>query len=55
MKVVMINDCTFVGETLLKYMPPDIEKQNIKRTREFRSKTFDLAYKILKARAGWSR
>ena len=50
MKVVMINDCAFVGETLLKYMSPDIEKQHIKRTRGLWSKTFGLAYKILKAK-----
>ena len=50
MKVVMINDCAFVGETLLKYMPPDVEKQHIKRTRGLWSKTFGLAYKILKAK-----
>jgi glycosyltransferase involved in cell wall biosynthesis len=50
MKVVMINDCAFVGETLLKYMPPDVEKQHIKRTRGLWSKTFGLAYKILRAR-----
>jgi len=50
MKVVMINDCAFVGETLLKYMPPDMEKQHIKRTRGLWSKTFGLAYKILKAK-----
>jgi glycosyltransferase involved in cell wall biosynthesis len=48
MKVVMINDCAFVAETLLKYMPPDINKQSIKRTRGFWSKTFGLAYAILK-------
>jgi len=46
----MINDCAFVGETLLKYMPPDIEKQHIKRTRGLWSKTFGLACKILKAK-----
>jgi len=50
MKVVMINDCAFVGETLLKYMPLAIEKQHIQRSREFWSKTFGLAYKILRAR-----
>ncbi|MEM2117724.1 MAG: glycosyltransferase [Candidatus Bathyarchaeia archaeon] len=50
MKVVMVNDCAFVGETLLKYMPPDIEKQHIKRSRGLWSKTFGLAYKILKAK-----
>jgi len=46
----MINDCAFVGETLLKYMPNAIEKQHIKRSRGFWSKTFGLAYKILKAK-----
>jgi len=50
LKVVMINDCAFVGETLLKYMPNAIEKQHIKRSRGFWSKTFGLAYNILKAK-----
>jgi len=50
MKVVMINDCAYVGETLLKYMPHDIEKQHIKRTRGLWNKTFGLTYKILKAK-----
>jgi glycosyltransferase involved in cell wall biosynthesis len=50
MKLVMINDCAFVGETLLKYMPPDLEKQHIKRSRSFWSKTFGLAFKILRAK-----
>jgi glycosyltransferase involved in cell wall biosynthesis len=51
MKVVMVNDCAFVGETLIKYLPQGIEKQHIKRTRGFWSKTFDLAYNILRAKA----
>lgn len=50
MKLVMINDCAFVGETLLKYMPPEMEKQHIKRSRSFWSKTFSLALKILSAK-----
>jgi len=50
MKVVMINDCAFVGETLLKYMPADVEKQHIKRSRGWWSKTFGIAYSILKAK-----
>jgi glycosyltransferase involved in cell wall biosynthesis len=50
MKLVMINDCAFVGETLLKYMPPELEKQHIKRSRSFWSKTFSLAFKILRAK-----
>jgi len=35
MNLVMIDDCAFVGETLLKYMPLNIEKQHIKRSRVF--------------------
>jgi len=50
MKVVMINDCAYVGETLLKYFPPDIEKQHITRTRRVWNKTFGIAYKILRAK-----
>ena len=50
MKVVMINDCAYVGETLLKYFPTNIEKQHIKRTRELWNKTFGIAYKILRAK-----
>jgi hypothetical protein len=51
MKVAMINDCAFVGETLLKYMPPEIEKQHIKRTRGFWSKTFGITWRILRTKA----
>jgi len=50
MKVVMINDCAFVGETLLKNMPLNVEKQHIKRSRGFWSKTFGLVFKVLRAR-----
>lgn len=46
----MINDAAFVGETLLKYMPAEIKKQHIKRSRSFWSKTFGLALKILRAK-----
>ena len=51
MKVVMINDCAFVGETLLRYLPADVEKQHIKRSRGWWSKTFGIAYKIARAKA----
>jgi glycosyltransferase involved in cell wall biosynthesis len=50
MKVVMVNDAAFVGETLLKYMPAALEKQHIKRSRSFWNKTFGLALKILRAK-----
>jgi len=47
----MINDCAFVGETLLKYFPPDIEKHHIKRSRGVWSKTFGIAYNIMRSKA----
>jgi glycosyltransferase involved in cell wall biosynthesis len=50
MKLVMINDCAFVGATLLKYMPKDMEKQHIRRSRSFWNKTFGIAIKILKSK-----
>jgi len=51
MKVVMINDCAFVGETLLKYLPASVEKEHVKRTRGLWSKTFGIAYKIFRTEA----
>jgi glycosyltransferase involved in cell wall biosynthesis len=50
MKVVMINDAAFVGETLLKYLPADMEKQHVKRSRGVWDKTFGIALKILRAK-----
>ena len=44
----MINDCAFVGVTLLKYLPPEVEKKHITRSKGFWSKTFGLAYEILR-------
>lgn len=45
----MINDCAFVGETLLKYMG-GIDKVHLKRSRSFLDKTFKLALKIALSR-----
>jgi glycosyltransferase involved in cell wall biosynthesis len=50
MKLVMINDAAFIGETLLKYMPAELEKQHIKRSRGFWDKTFGIAFNILRAK-----
>jgi glycosyltransferase involved in cell wall biosynthesis len=50
MKIVMINDCAYVGETLLKYLPSGWEKQHIKRSRSLWSKTFGVAFKISTAK-----
>jgi glycosyltransferase involved in cell wall biosynthesis len=51
MKVAMVNDCAFVGETLLKYLPANIEREHIKRGRGLWSKTFGITYKVLRAKA----
>jgi glycosyltransferase involved in cell wall biosynthesis len=50
MKVVMINDAAFVGETLLKYLPNEIEKMHVTRSRGTWDKTFGITLKILKAK-----
>jgi glycosyltransferase involved in cell wall biosynthesis len=50
MKVAMINDCAFVGETLIKYLPTHIDVVHLKRTRKFFDKTVKIAWKILKAK-----
>lgn len=47
----MINDCAYVGETLLKYLPSDIKWKHVKRSRGLWSKTFGLAYKIMRVKA----
>jgi glycosyltransferase involved in cell wall biosynthesis len=50
MKVVMINDCASVGETLIKYLPNYIDAVHLKRTRKFLDKTVKIAWKILKTK-----
>jgi len=50
MKVVMINDCAFVGETLIKYLPSSIDVVHLKRTRKFFDKTVKIAWKILRTK-----
>jgi len=51
MKVVMVNDCAYVGETLIKYLPEDFTVLHLKRSRRFFDKTFRIAWKILRAKA----
>lgn len=51
MKLAMVNDCAYVGETILKYLPQSVEKTHIKRSRGLWSKTFGIAYKIWRAKA----
>jgi glycosyltransferase involved in cell wall biosynthesis len=49
MKVAMINDCAFVGETLIKYLPEDLRVFHLKRARRFFDKTLGIAWKILRS------
>jgi glycosyltransferase involved in cell wall biosynthesis len=51
MRIAMVNDCAYVGETILKYLPENIEKTRIKRSRGLWSKTLGIAYKIWRAKA----
>jgi glycosyltransferase involved in cell wall biosynthesis len=51
MKIVMINDCAYVGETFLENLPITINATHIKRSRGFWDKTFGITWKILKADA----
>jgi len=50
MKVVMVNDCAFVGETLIKYLPKEFKVLHLKRSRKFFDKTFGIAWKILRSK-----
>lgn len=51
MKLVMINDCAYVGETLIKYMPSEIKAVHLKRSRKLWDKTFGITWRILRAEA----
>lgn len=50
MKVVMVNDCAYVGETLIKYLPHEVLVEHVKRSRCFLDKTFGIAWKIFRAK-----
>jgi glycosyltransferase involved in cell wall biosynthesis len=50
MKIVMVNDCAFVGETLIKYLPAEFSVLHLKRSRSFFDKTFGVAWRILRAK-----
>jgi len=51
LKLVMVNDCAYVGETLIKYLPTDVEAVHLKRSRRFWDKTLGIAWKIWRAKA----
>ena len=50
MKIVMVNDCAHVGETLIKYLPEEFNVLHLKRSRSFFDKTFRIAWKILRSK-----
>jgi len=50
MKIVMVNDCAHVGETLIKYLPEEFKVSHLKRSRSFFDKTFRIAWKILRSK-----
>jgi len=52
LNVVMINDCSHVGETILKYLPAYFDRTHIRRGRNLWDKTFGLVHKILRAKGG---
>ena len=50
MKVVVINDCAHVGETLISHLPNHVETIHLKRPRSFFGKTAKLAWRIRKSK-----
>jgi len=50
MRVVMVNDCAFVGETLIKYLPAEFSVLHLKRSRRFFDKTFGIGWRIFRAK-----
>ncbi|UCH31492.1 MAG: glycosyltransferase family 4 protein [Candidatus Bathyarchaeota archaeon] len=50
MRVVMINDCAYIGETLLKSFPDWLKRIHVKRARSFGGKTFGLIWKTLRTK-----
>lgn len=46
----MVNDCAFVGETLVKYLPKDFRVYYLKRSRSFSDKTVGIAWRIFKSK-----
>jgi len=46
----MVNDCAYVGETLIKYSPADVKFLHLKRSRGFWDKTVRVAWRIFRSR-----
>jgi glycosyltransferase involved in cell wall biosynthesis len=49
LKVTMVNDCAYVGETLIKFFPQNVETFHLKRSRGLWDKTFGIAWKIFRS------
>jgi glycosyltransferase involved in cell wall biosynthesis len=49
-RVIMINDCASVGETLIKYLPEDLKVFHLKRSRDFLEKTLKIAWRIFRSK-----
>jgi glycosyltransferase involved in cell wall biosynthesis len=47
----MINDCAYVGATLIKYLSPTVDAMHIKRSRGLWDKTFGITWRISRAKA----
>ena len=50
MRIVMVNDCAYVGETLIKYLPEELSALHLKRSRAFFDKTFGTAWRIFRVK-----
>lgn len=46
---MMVNDCAFVGETLVKCLPKNFKVFHLKRSRSFFDKTIGIAWRIFKS------
>lgn len=45
----MVNDCAYVSETLIKYLPSEINVTHLKRSRRFLNKTLRIFWKIFRS------
>jgi glycosyltransferase involved in cell wall biosynthesis len=49
MRIVMINDCAYVGETLTEYFPEEVQTTHLRRSRGLLDKTYRTVLRIRKA------
>lgn len=50
LRLAMVNDCAYVAETLIKYLP-EISSVHLKRSRKIWDKTFGITWRILRTDA----